>query len=60
MKITGVANLEKTKSVIIKNYFNTDNIIFDFKNRIKLDEKTESVFFIDINGILSHPMKGII
>ena len=46
---------KKTKSVIIKNYFNTDNIIFDFKNRIKLDEKTESVFFIDINGILSHP-----
>ena len=47
--------MEITKTDIIKKYINTDNVIFDFKNSIKLDENTVSPFFIDINGILSHP-----
>ena len=47
--------MEKNTADIIKNYINTDNVIFDFKKSIKLDEKTSSPFFIDINGILSHP-----
>ena len=47
--------MEKDKTEIIKKYINTDNVIFNFKENIKLDENTDSPFFIDINGILSHP-----
>ena len=47
--------MEINKSDIISNYINTGNVVFDFKDSIKLDENTCSPFFIDINGILSHP-----
>ncbi len=43
------------KTEIIKKYFNTDNVIFDFKDMVQLDKNEKSPFFIDINGILSHP-----
>ena len=47
--------MDTNKTDIIKKYFNTDNVIFSFDKKIKLDETTYSPYFIDINGILSHP-----
>ena len=40
---------------IIWKFFDTDNVKFDFRNNIKLDESKKSPFFIDINGILTYP-----
>ena len=51
----GVNKLDKNKAEIIRNYFNTDNVLFNFNEKIQLDEKVKSKIFIDINGILSHP-----
>ncbi len=42
--------MDTNKTDIIKKYFNTDNVIFSFDKKIKLDESAYSPFFIDING----------
>ncbi len=40
---------------IICDFFNTGNVGFSSGELIRLDEVTESVFFVDVNGILSYP-----
>lgn len=46
----------KYKYELVEKYFDTDNIRFDFERKIILDEKNNSPFFIDINGILTYPL----